>query len=54
MAQYRPCYKAFDVPQLARPLDRTEFIEAVDLAHQQGLNRLDGYEFSLPRRLIPG
>jgi len=54
MAQYRPCYKAFDVPQLARPLNRPEFIEAVELAHQEGLNRLDGYEFSLPIRLVPG
>jgi putative pyruvate formate lyase activating enzyme len=41
MAQYHPCYQAFDIPQLARPVNRQEFAEAIDLAHQQGLNRLD-------------
>jgi putative pyruvate formate lyase activating enzyme len=53
MAQYHPCYKAFDIPQLARPVDRQEFGEAVALAQQQGLSRLDRYPFSLPLRLIP-
>jgi putative pyruvate formate lyase activating enzyme len=53
MAQYHPCYKAFDVPQLARPVDGQEFNEAIDLAHQQGLNRLDKCHFSFPLRLIP-
>ena len=37
MAQYHPCYKAPDIPQLARPLLSQEFYEAIDLAHQQGL-----------------
>ena len=41
MAQYHPACKAFDVPQLARSLSRQEFAEAIDLAHQQGLYRLD-------------
>ena len=41
MAQYHPCYKAFDIPSLARPLQRQEFYKAIDLAHQQGLHRLD-------------
>lgn len=50
MAQYRPCYKAYDVPQLARPVSRQEFSEAIDLARRQGLSRLDGYNF--PLRLI--
>jgi putative pyruvate formate lyase activating enzyme len=54
MAQYRPCYKAFDVPQLSRPLNTSEYMEAIELARRQGLNRLDGYEFSLPVRIIPG
>ncbi len=53
MAQYHPCYKAFDVPQLSRPVSRQEFEEAIDLAHQQGLDRLGRYNFSLPLRLIP-
>ncbi|MBA7506299.1 hypothetical protein ES706_04980 [subsurface metagenome] len=41
MAQYRPCYKAYDIPSLARPISTAEFQEAVALAHQAGLNRLD-------------
>ncbi len=52
MAQYRPCYKAFDMPQLARAVNRQEFLEAIDLAHQQGLHRLDRDYFPLPLRLI--
>ena len=54
MAQYRPCYKAFDIPQLARPLNRQEFSEAIDLAHQQGLSRLDKAPNSLLLKLISG
>ena len=41
MAQYHPCYKAFQMPQLARPLLKQEFLEAVELAKRAGLNRLD-------------
>ena len=52
MAQYHPCYKAFDIPSLAHPLQRQEFTEAIDLARQQGLCRLDKVSFSLPIRLI--
>jgi putative pyruvate formate lyase activating enzyme len=52
MAQYHPCYKAFDIPQLARPLHRQEFHEAIDLAHQQGLYRLDKEQFPLPLRFV--
>ena len=54
MAQYRPCYKAFDIPQLARPLNRQEFSEAIDLAHQHGLSRLDKMPNSLLLKLISG
>ncbi len=53
MAQYHPCYKAFDIPQLARPVNSQEFQEAISLAHQQGLYRLDRHPFSLPLRLAP-
>ncbi|TET17244.1 MAG: radical SAM protein [Dehalococcoidia bacterium] len=53
MAQYHPCHNAFDIPQLARPVNKQEFHEAIDLAHQQGLDRLDKYNFPLPLRLIP-
>ena len=52
MAQYRPGYKVFDIPQLARPVLGQEFYEASDLAHQQGLYRLDRVYTSLPSRLI--
>jgi len=41
MVQYHPCYKAFQMPRLARPLLHQEFLEAVELAHKAGLNRLD-------------
>ena len=52
MAQYHPCYKAFDISSLARPLHRQEFDEAIKLAHQQGLYRLDKPAFPSPLRLI--
>ena len=52
MAQYRPYHKAFDVPLLSRPVSKQEFYEAIDLAHQQGLHRLDKDRF--PLRLILG
>jgi len=52
MAQYHPCYKAFDIPSLSRPVNKQEFYEAIDLAHQQGLYRLDKYHFPLPLRFI--
>ena len=52
MAQYRPGYKALDIPQLARPVLGQEFYEAIDLARQQGLYRLDKVYTSLPLKLI--
>ena len=51
MAQYHPCHKAFDIPSLAHPLHRQEFNEAIDLAHQQGLYRLDKAHFPLLLKL---
>ena len=47
MAQYHPCHKAFDVPLLVRPVLREEFSEAINMAHQQGLQRLDSHESPL-------
>ena len=41
MAQYHPCYKAPNIPGLAQRVSPTEFQEAIDLAHQAGLSRLD-------------
>ena len=52
MAQYHPCHQAFDMPQLARPLHSEEFQDAIDLAHRQGLTRLDKDQSSLPLRFI--
>jgi putative pyruvate formate lyase activating enzyme len=48
MAQYHPCYKAFNIPQLARTVKRQEFKDAIDLAHQYGLTRLDREYFPSP------
>ncbi len=41
MSQYRPMYKAFDYPEIARRLTRTEYIEVVEYAKQAGLTNLD-------------
>jgi len=41
MAQYRPCYRAFEYPSLARPVSAAEYQQAVSLAHEAGLHRLD-------------
>jgi putative pyruvate formate lyase activating enzyme len=40
MAQYRPCYRAHELPPLNRRLSNEEYAEAVRLAQQAGL-RLD-------------
>ena len=52
MAQYHPCYKAFEIPQLARPVNSQEYQEAIELAHQYDLYRLDRQQFSLPFKYI--
>jgi len=41
MAQYHPCHQAFQIPSLGRRISSTEFREALSLAHEAGLNRLD-------------
>jgi putative pyruvate formate lyase activating enzyme len=41
MAQYHPCYQAFSIPQLSRSIYKKEFDEAIELAQQHGLLRLD-------------
>ncbi len=45
MAQYHPCYQAFSLPELARPVSEAEFAKATRLAHQPGLDRLDKHNF---------
>jgi putative pyruvate formate lyase activating enzyme len=41
MSQYRPTYKAHEYEEIDRRPSAEEFQEAVDLAHQAGLTRLD-------------
>ena len=41
MAQYRPCYNAFQIPNLGRRISSTEFREALSSAQKAGLSRLD-------------
>jgi len=41
MRQYRPEYKAFDYPEIARRITSKEYKEALDWAEKYGLNRLD-------------
>jgi putative pyruvate formate lyase activating enzyme len=41
MDQYRPCYEADTLPPLDRRITRDEYQEALRLAHEAGLHRLD-------------
>ena len=41
MAQYRPCHRAGETPEIARRLGREEFRTALRLAAEHGLTRLD-------------
>ena len=41
MAQYHPCYKAYQVPSLMRRILPVEYQRALSLAHKAGLSRLD-------------
>ncbi len=41
MDQYRPCYRAREYPELARPITRAEYVEALSVAGEVGLRRLD-------------
>jgi putative pyruvate formate lyase activating enzyme len=41
MAHYHPCHRAYDFPFLSRSVTKEEYLEAVTLALQHGLNRLD-------------
>ena len=51
MAQYHPRHKAFQIPQLARPLSKQEFLEAIELAERAGLNRLDRFDPVIARAI---
>ncbi len=41
MAQYRPCGKASEVPGLRRNVTDEEYQDAIQMAHQEGITRLD-------------
>lgn len=41
MDQYRPCYKAAELPPLDRPITRAEYEQAVQQAREVGLHRFD-------------
>lgn len=41
MDQYRPAYKATQYPELNRPITKQEYQQALHLAHERGLHRLD-------------
>jgi len=52
MAQYHPAHRAFRIPALSRSLLRQEFAEAVSLAREHGLERLDGVRPRSAARLL--
>jgi putative pyruvate formate lyase activating enzyme len=39
MGQYRPCFKASRIPELSRPVTRSEYLQAVTEARRAGLSR---------------
>lgn len=41
MDQYRPCGRAFEYPEIARSIDRREYSEALEMAREEGITRLD-------------
>jgi len=41
MDQYRPCYKAHEIPPLDRPITAEEYKEAMEAAQRAGLHRFD-------------
>jgi putative pyruvate formate lyase activating enzyme len=43
MDQYHPCFRAADHPPLNRRLTVAEFSEAVKIAWEEGLRRLEGF-----------
>lgn len=43
MPQYRPEHRAHKYPEIARPITRAEFAQAIEWALEAGLTRLDGF-----------
>jgi len=44
MGQYHPCGQAFELPPLNRRVSSAEYEEAVDMAREEGIHRLDRRE----------
>lgn len=42
MDQYRPCYRAYEFPELSRRITHKEWLVAVNIARKYGINRIDG------------
>jgi putative pyruvate formate lyase activating enzyme len=42
MDQYHPCYKAFDNPSLNKRITHQEYADAIQMAEDAGLKRIDG------------
>jgi len=42
MDQYRPCYKAFEHPELSRRISQKEYDDAIKATLRAGLRRIDG------------
>jgi putative pyruvate formate lyase activating enzyme len=53
MAQYYPSYRAHEFPPLARPIYRREFLDAVRIALECGMERLDRISPTRGERAIP-
>jgi putative pyruvate formate lyase activating enzyme len=41
MAQYRPCGRAAEVPSLSRSITDKDYEDAISIAHEEGITRLD-------------
>lgn len=52
MDQYRPCHKAFEFEKINRPLAAEEYEEALAIAKELGLRRLDQREWKKFFRLL--
>ncbi len=50
MAQYRPAYKAYDHPEISRPVRGEEYRSVVERARELGLTNLDVQEFRWMRQ----
>jgi putative pyruvate formate lyase activating enzyme len=53
MAQYKPCYKAIDDPELGRKLTGNEYRKAVRWANEAGLENIMGQELDSSEVFLP-